>query len=243
MKIGLNLIILALTLACSGPKSDPISNDKTLYSMGSESGSTNKSDDEMAFENKNEEEGLDDEELKSDEVKVADTISNIPADKSLEDLKGEKNVPVASTYADPDTADLSVYRVQEDKETLMLISFKIYGDYTRWKELVELNRDMFDERFIVKKGMMLKFKVPDSPFEWTAQGEPYLITKGDTLSRISKKVYDTFNRWKQIFENNRPLIRDPNKIFSGFTIYYSPLNKNAQALRKKENSEQNSVGL
>ena len=26
--------------------------------------------------------------------------------------------------------------------------------------------------------------------------------------------------WKNIWNNNKPLIRDPNKIFAGFTLYY-----------------------
>jgi nucleoid-associated protein YgaU len=118
--------------------------------------------------------------------------------------------------------DLSVYRVQDDKETLMMIAFKIYGDYMKWKEIADLNKEMFDHRYVIKKGMMLKFKVPQTEFKWTPKGEPYLIDRGETLSLISQKVYDTANKWKKIYNNNRPLIRHPDKIFAGFTIYYVP---------------------
>jgi hypothetical protein len=126
---------------------------------------------------------------------------------------------------------MSVYRVQHNRETLMMIAYKIYGDYHRWREIAQINKEMFDERYVIKKGMMLKFAMPESEFKNEHKGEPFIIKWGDTLSSISKEVYDTLNRWKEIWHNNRPLIRHPDKIFAGFTIYYVPGDK---PLRKKE---------
>src|SRR5690606_38535445 len=105
------------------------------------------------------------------------------------------------------------------------IAFKIYGDYMKWKEIAYLNKEMFDHRYIIKKGMMLKFKVPQAEFKWVPKGEPYLINRGDTLSKISYNVYETPKKWKKIWLNNKPMIRHPDKIFAGFTIYYEPENK------------------
>jgi hypothetical protein len=45
---------------------------------------------------------------------------------------------------------------------------------------------------------------------------------GDTLGKISKRVYGTVERWKEIWKNNEKLIKDPNKIYAGFTLYYVP---------------------
>lgn len=233
-------LLLALMLqGCGGTsenKSEPMAADagndeevnKELYSMGTNQEST--------LEGKEEEtptpiEG--DENLTSngDNAEIQNEIIT-------EAPKQEPQVE-NSPSGDLDTADLSVYRVQDNRETLMLISFKIYGDYTRWKELALLNRDMFDDRYIVKKGMMLKFRMPDSPFEWEKNGDPYLVTRGDTLTKISEKVYHTFRRWKKIFENNRPLIRDPNRIFAGFTIYTPDLTSGSRpALKNNENKSE-----
>ena len=45
---------------------------------------------------------------------------------------------------------------------------------------------------------------------------------GETLGTISNKHYGVTKRWKDLYENNRPMIKDPNLIFAGFTLYYVP---------------------
>jgi nucleoid-associated protein YgaU len=54
----------------------------------------------------------------------------------------------------------------------------------------------------------------------TAQGaevevESYEVKPGDSLSKIAKRVYGDAGDWKRIFEANRDLIKDPDKIFPG----------------------------
>jgi len=53
-------------------------------------------------------------------------------------------------------------------------------------------------------------------------GEKYLIKVGDTLGLISNEVYGTKAKWKKLWENNRQLIKNPNRIFAGFNLYYVP---------------------
>jgi nucleoid-associated protein YgaU len=45
--------------------------------------------------------------------------------------------------------------------------------------------------------------------------ETYEVKAGDSLSKIAKRVYGNGNSWNKIFEANKDLIRDPNKIFPG----------------------------
>jgi nucleoid-associated protein YgaU len=111
------------------------------------------------------------------------------------------------------------YTVQKN-ETLMMISFKLYGDYARWRELANQNTDVLKGGTAVRNGMILNYMTPAEEFVWNPQGNPYLIKTGDTLGAISKEVYTTTKKWKLIWENNRPLIKDPNKIYAGFTIFY-----------------------
>ena len=111
------------------------------------------------------------------------------------------------------------YTVQKN-ETLMLIAFKLYGNYERWKELASHNRGLLNGSTNIAHGMVLKYFAPAEEFVWNPEGLPYLIKTGDTLGGISKQVYTTERKWKLIWENNRPLIKDPNKIYAGFTIHY-----------------------
>lgn len=115
--------------------------------------------------------------------------------------------------------ETGIYTVKKN-ETLMLIAFKLYGDYSRWRELAGLNSSRLGNGHKVYAGTKIRYYKEGAGFRLNANGEPYLIKQRDTLSKISNKVYGTFNRWKSIWHNNRPLIKDPNKIYAGFTIYY-----------------------
>lgn len=119
----------------------------------------------------------------------------------------------ASTPMIEATGEQDIYTVQKN-ETLMMIAFKLYGDYGKWKQLSELNGTTN-----VQAGQQIKYNKPSEPFVWSPEGNPYLIKSGDTLGTISNTTYGTIKYWKNIWNNNKPLIKDPNKIFAGFTIY------------------------
>lgn len=44
------------------------------------------------------------------------------------------------------------------------------------------------------------------------------VEKGDTLSAISKRVYGDANKYNKIFEANKPMLKDPNKIYPGQSL-------------------------
>ena len=119
------------------------------------------------------------------------------------------------------TGGEEIYTVQSS-DTLMLIAFKLYGDYSRWREIAQLNQDVLAGGTQIRTGMQLRYSGDGAGFSWDPQGNPYLIQYGDTLGLISGKVYGTQQRWRDIWDNNKPLIKDPNRIYAGFTIYYIP---------------------
>lgn len=43
----------------------------------------------------------------------------------------------------------------------------------------------------------------------------YTVVSGDYLSKIAKKVYGNANKYNIIFEANRPMLEDPDKIYPG----------------------------
>ena len=48
-----------------------------------------------------------------------------------------------------------------------------------------------------------------------ATGRTHLVGKGDTLYSLARQYYNDQRRWKDIYEANSDLIRDPNMIFVG----------------------------
>lgn len=50
----------------------------------------------------------------------------------------------------------------------------------------------------------------------------YVVVSGDSLSKIAQREYGNGNDWKRIYEANRDLIKDPDKIFPGQKLKIPP---------------------
>ncbi len=59
---------------------------------------------------------------------------------------------------------------------------------------------------------------PPPPEEPEEKAEFYEIVSGDTLGGIAKKYYGNAGKYMKIFEANRDIISDPNKIYPGQKI-------------------------
>jgi len=117
------------------------------------------------------------------------------------------------------SGDETEYRVAAG-DTLMKIAFEHYGDLYKWKEVFELNRDKITNPNSIPKGTVLKLN-PSGQVTVSHNGDKYLIKHGDTLGTISNDLYGTSSKWKKLWKNNRELIKDPNRIFAGFYLYYT----------------------
>ena len=49
----------------------------------------------------------------------------------------------------------------------------------------------------------------------TTEAKFVTVEKGDTLSAISKRVYGDPNKYQKIFDANKPMLKDVNKIYPG----------------------------
>jgi nucleoid-associated protein YgaU len=225
------LVIFSLVLvACSGPKSQSTSDEAPQIEV-SES-------DEFAEPSVADEEApAADPEVVSDTAEdtsdsaaspvseTESTVADSGVDSSAEPLVSESSLENQITPGSESAVQtnppgtIKQYTVGKN-ETLMMIAFKVYGDYSRWRELASKNTDSLKGSMTVREGMVLSYDAPAEEFVWNPQGNPYLIKTGDTLGTISKEVYSDMKKWKLIWENNKPLIKDPNKIYAGFTIYY-----------------------
>ena len=75
----------------------------------------------------------------------------------------------------------------------------------------------------VEKVMAVTVKQPD-----VSKIEYYEIAKGDSLSGIAKKFYGDAKLYTRLFEANREVIKDPDKIYPGQKIRI-PLDKKVAA--------------
>jgi nucleoid-associated protein YgaU len=162
-------------------------------------------------------------ELKAEQASIQPPKEEMraPVEPRHEDFENKKVEVAIQEVKKPEVyaQDSSKYEVKKN-ETLMMIAFKIYGDYSKWKELSALNQK--ELKHGIHPGIKLNYKAPEQEFSWQPSGLPYLIKTGNTLGTISSEKYGTPKKWKNIYENNKPLIKNPNLIFAGFTIYYIP---------------------
>ena len=141
----------------------------------------------------------------------------------------------------PEAVETAEYSVRVG-DTLMKIAFETYGDLYKWKAIYEVNKDKIKDPNLLDAGLILSLEKSVVAVTLERNGEKYLIQRGDTLGSISNTIYGTPSRWKALWENNKQLIRDPNKIFAGFYLYYikdnapAPL---ADAGQAGEDSERN----
>ena len=143
----------------------------------------------------------------------ASSFDNMSSDEMVSS-EGDMNAADAGQPMIDQVGGMAEYTVSKN-ETLMMISFKIYGDYSQWRKISALNGGTT----IAKEGSVLKYEKPLEMFSWAPAGNKYLIKIGDTLGVISNTTYGTTKYWKEIWSNNKPLIKDPNRIYAGFTIY------------------------
>jgi nucleoid-associated protein YgaU len=148
--------------------------------------------------------------IKSAPLKIKEPIADVESELEVD----------APKVSNKTTGEIGDYQIQKG-DTLMQIAFKLYGDVSRWRELKKLNGNLkLAANEALQKNTSIKYKVPAEPFVWNPEGKPYIIKNGETLGTISNSVYKTPKKWKAIWNNNKPLIKNPNVIYTGFTIYY-----------------------
>ncbi|MFH1459199.1 MAG: LysM peptidoglycan-binding domain-containing protein [Candidatus Omnitrophota bacterium] len=74
------------------------------------------------------------------------------------------------------------------------------------------------EEDIQEKEEVQDFTLPAQTYEEESAFTDYVVKKGDTLQKISLKVYGTTKKWKKIFDFNSGVLKNPNKIYPGQKI-------------------------
>jgi nucleoid-associated protein YgaU len=82
------------------------------------------------------------------------------------------------------------------------------------------------EKIIVAAGNNEGVSEVESRLEIERDDKPksrmYTVKSGDTLSKIAREFYGEASKYPQIFEANRPMLEDPDKIYPGQVLRIPP---------------------
>lgn len=178
-------------------------------------------------------------EIADDIAMIADgrMVANVGATGAQDNLSGATTEPTAvvddsqlvKELPEKDSTTRSAkgksgtvrYKVKPG-DTLMKISFAHYANVYRWREIYRANRAKIADYNRLVNGTILEIHGV-TYVVITRNGKPYLIRWGDTLGKISAKVYGTKEFWRELWKNNPELIKNPNKIYADFKLYYRPI--------------------
>lgn len=141
--------------------------------------------------------------LKSAGAKLIGTDDATKSKKLTEEIIGS-GLSVDNFNAVISNDKVSVYGVagkQAIKEKILLMVGNREGI-----ETVEDHMTVKDAVQEVKAGQPV-VKEPEAQF--------YTVVKGDTLGAIAKKFYSDANKYPQIFEANKPMLKNPDLIYPG----------------------------
>lgn len=132
--------------------------------------------------------------------------------------------PAASTPAaagEPSAqsvANLLLRRIQQQNLNISNLQIK-YNGTTDTAEISGKAKTQADrEKAIIAIGNVQNVaKVIDSidVEEDAPESTMYTVKSGDSLSKIAKNVYGSTNDYMKIFEANKPMLADPDKIYPG----------------------------
>ena len=103
---------------------------------------------------------------------------------------------------------LRTYTVQSG-DTLSGIAQQQLGDASRWPEIFLLNRGVrHPDRISPGQVLTLPADTPTQP-----PARLYIVRRGDTLSGIAQRELGDASRWPEIFERNREVLSNPDRIY------------------------------
>ena len=141
-----------------------------------------------------------------------------------EKLFGGKEVEQAAASSAPNIAELNqkagdAIKTYIEKQNLGLSGLGVTFDGATGKVTLSGNAPSEEaaEKAGLAAGNVASVSDVDNNLQYPAgtASQFHDVVSGDTLSAISKKYYGDANKYNVIFEANKPMLTDPNKIYPG----------------------------
>ena len=141
-----------------------------------------------------------------------------------EKLFGGKEVEQAAASSAPNIAELNqkagdAIKTYIEKQNLGLSGLGVTFDGATGKVTLSGNAPSEEaaEKAGLAAGNVASVSSVDNNLQYPAgtASQYHDVVSGDTLSAISKKYYGDANKYNVIFEANKPMLSDPNKIYPG----------------------------
>ena len=109
-------------------------------------------------------------------------------------------------------------------DNLWKISAKFFGDGSHWRQIYMDNANIIRNPNILRTGWRLKIyltagnsltgsaSTPVAKSLFT--GNSYVVQQGDNLWKIAGEVYGKTGRWREIYEANRSVLPNPERIYA-----------------------------
>ncbi|WP_199507795.1 MULTISPECIES: peptidoglycan-binding protein LysM [unclassified Psychrobacter] len=152
---------------------------------------------------------------------MGDKIFNRDDEKhqAQKETKADASTPVKETEPSAQSvANILLRRIQQQHLNISNLKVK-YNGTTDTAEISGVAKTQADrEKAIIAIGNVQNVaKVIDSIDieEDAPESTMYTVKSGDSLSKIAQDVYGSSDDYMKIFEANKPMLSDPNKIYPG----------------------------
>lgn len=154
--------------------------------------------------------------------------------------RGTINLPGISTSTVKE-GDLKPSSISENNESqnknyevvrgdsLWKIAEKEYGDGNKWVNIAKENKLTNPRVLMIGQKLILPkndpTKIAEKQLTNTINSGEYTVERGDSLWKIAVRAYSDGNKWTEIWNSNKNLIGNPNKIYKGTKLVIPNLSK------------------
>jgi len=149
-----------------------------------------------------------------------------------EKIFGKKDPQVAPQVRDVDPAKLEMMKRNKALQNLLAelglqvenLRIDVDGSTATGSGLVDDQAER--EKVVLAVGNVAGIARVDDRLETkkkAPEAQMHTVVAGDTLSKIAKKYYGNAGKYPVIFEANKPMLKDPDKIYPGQVLRIPPL--------------------
>lgn len=155
---------------------------------------------------------------------VTDNGNSNTADSGQDGNAAHVTAEISADTSAEEEKELIIYTVVRG-DNLWKIATKYYGRGNDWKIIYEDNREIIRNPDLLYAGQQLRIRISGAGSTSASTAEvistagdgvsSYRVQKGESLWAIAHSVYGKGNLWKRIYEANKNVIADPEKIYGG----------------------------